>query len=140
MASHLAFVLKSYFKRKCRNVWIHTCSNRSLYSLSPSFYHCEVCHQPLQRNECVRGHLNITTNLNWIWRFQCQIFSPHLSFNKCIFENLFIDPGMLSEEFHSCGQIIRIPIEEKLMNKLLRSLLKSGVKSRSSFSLIKEDG
>ena len=138
MASHLAFVLKSYFKRKCRNVWIHTCSNRSLYSLSPSFYHCEVCHQPLQRNECVRGHLNITTNLNWIWRFQCQIFSPHLSFNKCIFENLFIDPGMLSEEFHSCDQIFILHMKKKFPSKLLRSLLKIRVKSRSSFSLNKE--
>ena len=127
------------FKTKCRNVWILTCLSYSLYSLPPSFYHCEVYHQSLQRNEG-GGHLNITSNLNWIWRTQCQICSPNLSFNKCIVENLFIYPGMLFEEFHSCRQIVIIPIEEKLPNKLLRSLLKSGVKSRSSYSLNKEDG
>ena len=126
------------FKTKCRNVGIHTCIRCSLYSHSPSFYHFEVYHQSLQRNEG-GGHLNITSNLNWIWRTQCQICSPNLSFNKCIVENLFIYPGMLFEEFHSCDQIFILPMEEKLLSKLLRCRLKSGVKSRSSYSLNKED-
>ena len=128
-----------YFQSKSMNVRIHTCIRCSLYSHSPSFYHFEVYHQSLQRNEG-GGILNITSNLNWIGRTQCQICSPNLSFNKCIVENLFIYPGMLFEEFHSCDQIFILPMEEKLPSKLLRSILKSGVKSRSSCSLNKEDG
>ena len=126
------------FKAKCMNVRIHTCIRCSLYSHYPSFYHFEVYHQSLQRNEG-GGILNITSNLNWIWRTQCQICSPNLSFNKCIFENLLIYPGMLFEEFHSCDQIFILPMEEKLPSKLLRCRLKSGVKIRSSYSLNKED-